>query len=63
MLIEQIIEFKLRNLGPLDRPFSPTTGYFHVKTKKGKSSSGLLFTTKILIKFNPKLQNYKHIFD
>ena len=33
MLIEQIIEFKLRGLGPLDRTCSPTTGYFHVKTK------------------------------
>ena len=33
MLIEQIIEFKLRGLGPLDRTCIPTTGYFHVKTK------------------------------
>ena len=34
MLIEQIIEFKLRGLGPLDRILcSPTTGYFYVKTK------------------------------
>ena len=33
MLIEQIIEFKLRGLGPLDRTCSPTIGYFHVKTK------------------------------
>ena len=33
MLIEQIIEFNLRGLGPLDRTCSPTTGYFHVKTK------------------------------
>ena len=50
MLIEQIIEFKLRGLGPLDRTCSPTTGYFHVKTKIRKSSRGLLFTTKILTK-------------
>ena len=33
MLIEQIIEFKLRGLGPLNRAYTPTTGYFHVKTK------------------------------
>ena len=33
MLIEQIIEFKLRGLEPLNRTCSPTTGYFYVKTK------------------------------
>ena len=33
MLTEQVIEFKLRGLGPLDRACSPTTGYFYVKTK------------------------------
>ena len=33
MLIEQIIEFKLRGLGPPDRTCTPTTGYFHVKKK------------------------------
>ena len=33
MLIEQIIEFELRGQGPLDRTCTPTTGYFHVKTK------------------------------
>ena len=33
MLIEQIIEFKWRGLGPLDRACTFTTGYFHVKTK------------------------------
>ena len=33
MLIEQIIEFKLRGMGPLDRTCSPTTGYFYAKTK------------------------------
>ena len=36
MLIEQIIEFKLRGLGPLNR--TPTTGYFHVKTKISKEN-------------------------
>ena len=33
MFIEQIIEFKLRGLGTLNRTYTPTTGYFHVKTK------------------------------
>ena len=33
MLFEQIIEFKLRGLGPLDRTCTPTIAYFHVKTK------------------------------
>ena len=33
MLIERIIEFKVRGLGPLNRTCTPTTGYFHVKTK------------------------------
>ena len=35
MLIEQIIEFKLRGL---DRMCIPTTGYFHVKTKISKEN-------------------------
>ena len=34
MLIEQIIEFKLKGLGPLNRTCTPTTGYFHVKPGK-----------------------------
>ena len=33
MLIEQIIGFEWRGLGPLDRTCTLTTGYFHVKTK------------------------------
>ena len=33
MLIEQVIEFKLSGLGPLDRTCTPTTDYFLVKTK------------------------------
>ena len=33
MLIEQIIEFEWRGLGPLDRTCTLTTGYFHFKTK------------------------------
>ena len=38
MLIEQIIEFKLRGLGPLNRTCTPTTDYFHVKTKTSKEN-------------------------
>ena len=38
MLIEQIIEFEWRGLGPLDRTCTLTTGYFHVKTKIFKES-------------------------
>ena len=33
MLNEQIIEFKLRGMGPLDRTCTPTTGYLYVKPK------------------------------
>ena len=38
MLIEQIIEFILRSLGPLNRTCTPTTGYFYVKTKISKEN-------------------------
>ena len=41
MLIEQVIEFKLRGLGPLNRTCTPTTGYFHVKTKISKENFGV----------------------
>ena len=34
--MEQIIEFELRSLGPLDRTCTLTTGYFYVKTKISK---------------------------
>ena len=64
MLIEQIIEFKLRGLGPLNPTCSPTTGYFHVKTKISEENVGVDYLLlKYLSKFNPKLQNYKRIFD
>ena len=33
MLIEQVIEFELRRLGPPGRTRTPTTGYFYGKTK------------------------------
>ena len=38
MHIEQINEFKLRGLGSLNRTCTPTTGYFHVKTKISKEN-------------------------
>ena len=38
MLIEQIIEFKLSGLGPLNRTCTSATGYFHVKTKIAKEN-------------------------
>ena len=40
MLIEQIIEFELRGPGPPghNRTVTPTTGYFHGKTKISKST-------------------------
>ena len=36
MLIEQFIEFKLRGPGLSDLTCTPTTGYFHDKTKVSK---------------------------
>ena len=38
MLIEQIIEIELRDIGPLDRACTSTTGYFYVKTKISKEN-------------------------
>ena len=38
MLIEQIIEFKLKGLESLNRTCTPTTGNFHVKTKISKEN-------------------------
>ena len=64
MLIEQIIEFKLMGLGPVNRTCTPTTGYFHVQTKTSEENLRVNYLLlKYLSKFNPKLQNYKRIFD
>ena len=51
MLIEQIIEFELRGAWAPWPYMTPSTGYFHDKTKisQRKSVSGLLFTAKILL--------------
>ena len=54
MLIEQIIEFEWRDLGPLDRTCTLTTDYFHLKTKiSRKIFEWIIIYTKILTKFNP----------
>ena len=64
MLIDQIIEFKLRGRGPLNRTCTPTTDYFHVKTKISLENLRVDYLLlKYLQKFNPKMQNYKRIFD
>ena len=33
MLIEQIVEFEMKELGPLGRTRTPKPGYFYDKTK------------------------------
>ena len=38
MLIEQIIDFELKGPGPPGRTCTPTTGYFHEKTKISKEN-------------------------
>ena len=48
MLIKQIIEFKLRGLGPRNRTCTPTTGYFHVKTKISKENLRVDYLLKYL---------------
>ena len=50
MLIKQIIEFQLKKPGPPGRTCTHITGKLHDKNKNlgGKSTSGLLFTAKIL---------------
>ena len=49
MLIEKVIEFKSRALGPLNRTCTPTTGYFHVKTKISKE---ILRVEYLLLKYS-----------
>ena len=39
MLIEQIIEFELREPGPCSRTCTPTTDYFNEKTKISKANN------------------------
>ena len=46
MLIEQIIEFRLRGRGPPGCSCSPTASHFHNKNIQGKSVSELVFTAK-----------------
>ena len=79
MLIQQIIKFELRGLGPPGLICTPTTGYFYDKQKSLrkifkciiillKYCSGqctLLFSTwaKSLTKFNLKMQDVKRVLD
>ena len=48
MLLEQMIEFEFRGPKSHGRICTPTTGYFHVQNLQGNSSTGSLFTAKIL---------------
>ena len=41
MLIEQIIEFQLKELGPLGRTCTPITGKLHGNTKISKENLGV----------------------
>ena len=41
MLIEQIIKFELKGLGPFGRMCTPATSYFHEKTKISKENLGV----------------------
>ena len=65
MLIEQLIEFEMRMPGALWPYLYSYSWIFSFQNKKvwEKSSSGLLFTTKILTKFDPKMKNCKRILD
>ena len=42
MLIEQIIEFELRGLGPVVEHVTPKPGYFHDETKIFKANNTAL---------------------
>ena len=42
MLMEQIIEFELRGLGPPSRTCTPKPGYFHDKTKIAKANTRVI---------------------
>ena len=52
MLIEQIIDFDRKGLGLLDRTYTLTTGYFHIKAKISKEN--LRVDYNLLLKY---LQN------
>ena len=58
MLIEQIIEFELRGLRPVDCTWTPITGYFHVKTKISKDNLQMEYylLLKYLQNLTPKCQ-------
>ena len=77
MLIEQIIKFELRWPRPPNRTCTPTTGYFHDKTKIFKENLRvdyylhLKYLQKVMhlnstylgqiTKFNTKIQDFKRV--
>ena len=56
MLIEQIIEFELREPGPPGRTCTPTTGYFYDKTKMSKANHRVDYY--LLLKYCWRLCNF-----
>ena len=63
MLIEQFIEFKLREIRPPNRTFTPKTGYSHVKAKisQGKYMSDFFSAQYLLRPTHKHLNDTKHI--
>ena len=59
MLIEQIIEIEWRGLGLFDRTCTPTTGYFHIKTKISRENFRLDYylLVKYLQNLTPKAKS------
>ena len=51
MLIEQIIEFEVRGLGPTGRTYAPTAGYFHDNTKISKEYLQVDYFYYLLLKY------------
>ena len=66
MLIEQIIAFELRRMGHLSCTYTPTTGYFHDKTKISKANFRvndylqLNISQKIMYLTSPQLGQVTH---
>ena len=66
MVIDQIIKFELRSLlGPLTIDVLLQLVIFMSRQKYPRKIFEwiIIYYTKILTKFNPKMQNYKRIFD
>ena len=77
MLIEQIIDFRLKWPEPPCRTSTPTTGYFHDKIyicmknhlveyyflRKYRKRQCTLTWAKSFTKFDPKVQDFKRVVD